>query len=1210
VGIVVLKRLDDALIDGDTVYAIVLGSALNNDGSSKVGFTAPSPKGQTGVICDALNVAGITPQEISYVEAHGSGTQLGDMVEIDALNRAFQRHTDRRAFCALGSVKTNIGHLDAAAGIAGLIKTVMALHRREIPPHLHFTQSSLAIDFSTGPFFIVRERQPWPKQDTPRRAGVSSFGIGGTNVHLLLEEAPRQTKAATNRHWHVLPLSARSESSLSTIMARLADYLTTNDAVELADVARTLQLGRHEFPYRRAVICSGPRQAAEELRRAFAGDCVTDVNRAKTPERGVLFLFPDQDPALIEQGKQLYTHETTFRREVDSFSPILQQLFSLDASVLLDREKATCRLGGGALANCLTFVLEYALARVWMHWGVTPAGMWGCGVGEFVAACLSGVLSLDQGLFVVAERGTIIQGFPEGAMLTVDIPVECLKAIIRDPCGLVAASGPGSSLLMGAAEIITKVTQSFPKSLRVQTMRFLPYLDAPLSTRHRVSLSRVMQRVQLKRPRIPLVSNASGNWIRDDEATDPSYWLPRVANAEELGSIMRTIASLGDVVCLEIGAGQTLIRLIRAYLLSESKGPSGSFPIVEGYRDKVLQLAHTLAAIWQRGVKIDWGKLYENEKRIRIALPTYPFERQQFWVDYRPSSNQGHRPFKDVESQENQPCNAKADVSSAQVPINTGLMAPATCHITPTLELESKVTAMWREVLQVSDIGPNDNFFALNGDSLIATQILARIRQSFGATMTLQDLFACPTVRLLSERLMARRESAVAVDIAITSSNERHEPSFAQQRLWFLDQLMPSNPAYSITFAICAQGPLHVGLLEQSLRAILERHEVLRTTFHAIEGRPQLHVASRIELELPTENLEVIPEKERKDALRQIIMEHSNRPFDLQTGPLLRATLVREGRARHVLILSVHHIAFDVWSAAVFFRELAALYEGYSTGAPSSLKRVPIQYADFAAWQRRWISGPALENLLRVWLARLQGERPRLILPPDLKAPTRRSWAGSEEIRHLEPALSQRLRLYCAERGFTPFMVLLAAYNTLLHQRTSVTDLWVGTDVANRNRLETEGLIGFFVNQLVVRTQIAEADRFVAFLEQVRSVSLEAFSNQDMPYDKLVEVLRPRRGSRPTELFDAKFVMRNVRLPAIHVRGVALELLELERNATAFDLALTAAEMDGRFRLGVEYSTELYRRETMIQVLADYERILRLALEQPTIFVGHMCEML
>jgi phthiocerol/phenolphthiocerol synthesis type-I polyketide synthase E len=648
VGVVALKRLADALADGDAIRAVVRGSAINNDGSAKVSYTAPSVDGQAEVIAAAQAIADVRPETIGYVEAHGTGTSLGDPIEITALTKVFRETTAARGFCAIGSVKSNVGHLDAAAGVAGLIKAVLALEHREIPPSLHFERPNPAIDFAASPFRVSAALADWPAGGAPRRAAVSSFGVGGTNAHLVLEEAPAPPAgAAPARPFHLLLLSARSEAALEAATGRLADHLADRPAMgagELADVAHTLHAGRTVFRSRRALLARDAADAVEALRRRDPARLLTAADAEEPRERPVAFLFPGQGSQHVGMGRALYEREPVFRRELDRAAELLAPALGRDLREVLypaapaaDTDEAARRdLTSTALAQPALFAVEHALAQLWQSWGVRPAAMIGHSVGEYVAACLAGVMSLADALSLVAARGRLMQALPPGAMLSVPLaaeelaprlPAEVVIAAVNEPARAVAA-GP----LAAVQELARRLAADGVPCRRLHTSHAF---HSPMMEPAVEPFAAEVRRVRLAAPSIPFLSNLTGTWITPAEATDPAYW------ARHLRQPVRFAAGLGELladprrILLEVGPGRTL-----ATFAGHHPGRSGPPVLVSRPASGDLATdaqAAALAAygrLWLAGLRLDdrAGPL-AGEGRRRVPLPTYPFERQRYWIE-------------------------------------------------------------------------------------------------------------------------------------------------------------------------------------------------------------------------------------------------------------------------------------------------------------------------------------------------------------------------------------------------------------------------------------------------------------------------------------------------------------------------------------------------------------------------------------------------
>ena len=528
-------------------------------------------RGQLEVIAEAQAAAGVDPGSITYVEAHGTGTSLGDPIEVEALTEAFRASTGKRKFCALGSVKTNIGHLDVAAGVAGLIKTVLALKHRELPPSLHYERPNPDINFAENPFFVNAELRDWPAADGgPRRAGVSSFGIGGTNAHVIVEEAPTVADEESERPAQLLALSAKSAAALDAATLNLVSHLREHPDSNLADVAYTLQQGRRTFGYRRIAVCRDASDAVRALETLDHRQVFTGLQEPH--ERPIVMMFPGQGAQYAGMGAELYKHEAVFRQEVDRCSEALRQHLGFDLREALFADEshaaeASERLKQTAVTQPALFVIEYALARQWMSWGVTPAAMIGHSIGEYVAACLSGVIELEDALALVAARGRLMQSLPAGAMLVVPLAEDEVRALLADgELSVAAVNAPTLCVVSGPVGAVDSLEREL-NARKVGSRR--------LNTSHAFH-SRMMDsilelfaaevaRLKLRAPQIPFLSNVPGTWITPEEATDPQYWARHLRGCVRFNDGVVELFQDRERVFLEVGPGRTLSTRLRQH---------------------------------------------------------------------------------------------------------------------------------------------------------------------------------------------------------------------------------------------------------------------------------------------------------------------------------------------------------------------------------------------------------------------------------------------------------------------------------------------------------------------------------------------------------------------------------------------------------------------------------------------------------------------
>ncbi|WP_420643165.1 SDR family NAD(P)-dependent oxidoreductase [Candidatus Leptofilum sp.] len=638
VGVVTLRRLADAIEDGDTIHAVIKGSAVNNDGSGKVNYLAPSVDGQAGAIAEAIALANIDANTIDYVEAHGTGTRIGDPIEVTALTQAFRQTTDAKQFCGLGSVKTNIGHLDTAAGVAAFIKVVQGLRHKQIPASLNFTSPNPMLNLEDSPFFVNHELREWANNGSPRRAGISSLGVGGTNAHVIVEEAPQLDPSSNSRSWQLLQLSAKTKSALEAASQNLAAFLQENPDVPLADVAYTLQTGRQPMPHRRIVAVRDASDAIEALTSSDRKRLVTQQTGDAEPS--VVFMFPGGGAQYPNMGRDLYETELVYREAVDKClnlvrpyldTDLRQLIFPTDetlASAAEELKRPSCNLPA-------IFMTEYALAQLWRSWGIEPAAMTGHSMGEYTAACLAGVLSLKDALFIVTLRGKLFETLPEGGMISLPMTEEALQPYLTDGLSIAVINNPELCVVSGELAPLEKLEAALAEQeveyrrVRINVAAHSPMLEPILD-----EFGRELAKIQFNPPMMPFISNVTGTWITPEEATAPQYWVGHLRHTVRFADGLGTLLQEPNRVFLEVGPGQTLSSLLRMH--PEKNKTHTAVASLRHRKEELsdLQFALTsLGRLWLAGVMPDWQAFYAGELRYRVPLPTYPFERQRYWIE-------------------------------------------------------------------------------------------------------------------------------------------------------------------------------------------------------------------------------------------------------------------------------------------------------------------------------------------------------------------------------------------------------------------------------------------------------------------------------------------------------------------------------------------------------------------------------------------------
>ena len=641
-GVVVLKRLSDAVADGDRILAVIRGSAVNQDGPSS-GLTAPNGPAQEAVIREALDKGGLKPGQIDYIEAHGTGTPLGDPIEVQALGAVFGEGRAPDRPLVIGSVKTNIGHLQAASGVAGLIKLVLALQHEEIPPHLHFEQPSAHIPWSDLPVRVGTDLGTWPSREDGRFGGVSAFGISGTNAHVIVGEAPvgETASSAPDRPLHLLTLSARTDSALAELARRAAQRLTLQPSLPLADVCYTANTGRAQFADRLAVIAESTEQAAAILAAIAGGQDAAGVLKGKVAavdRPKVAFLFTGQGSQYVGMGRQLYDSQPTFRRAVDRCAELVDRHLDRPLlSVLYPPPGESSPIDQTAYTQPALFAIEYALAELWRSWGVEPSAVLGHSVGEYVAACVAGVLSLADALTLVAARGRLIQALPAGGAMCAVFASETqvLDLVAPGTVSIAAVNAPDNVVISGeGAAVRDAVARLEARGIRTEPLAVSHAFHSHLMEPMLDDFEKVAAGVTSAPARLGFVSNVTGGLMRGDFAS-PAYWRTHVRSTVKFAESMRALQQLGATVFVEIGPRPTLSSLGKRCLLNDA---SVWLPSLSKGRDDWRQMLDSLGRLYTAGGDIDWRGFDRDYRRRPLAMPTYPFERRRFWIDTTPAS--------------------------------------------------------------------------------------------------------------------------------------------------------------------------------------------------------------------------------------------------------------------------------------------------------------------------------------------------------------------------------------------------------------------------------------------------------------------------------------------------------------------------------------------------------------------------------------------
>ncbi|MTI26090.1 type I polyketide synthase, partial [Fulvivirga kasyanovii] len=1658
-GVVVLKPLKKAIRDKDNIHAIIKGSAINNDGNVKVGYTAPSAFGQIAVIRSALNFSKIKPETVTYIETHGTGTKLGDPIEVKALNKTYL--TDKRKHIGIGSVKTNLGHLDTAAGVAGFIKLVLSLKNKQLVPSLHFNQPNTEIDFQNSPFYVNTQLKEWKNTEGPLRGAVSSFGIGGTNAHMVLEEAPYRVEYENKAELRHINLSAKTEMALEAMTNNLIEFLESNQSINLDELSYTLQMGRESFYYKKSTLCSTVDEVVNNLRTNEN----TKTFSSLTDDKKMVFMFPGQGAQYFDMGLALYETNKCFAEIIDKCLGIINKLLKdgTDVYEILFSTRGSqnvVRINETKYTQPLIFSVEYALSMTIMDLGIKPNMIIGHSIGEYVAACISGVFTLHDALKLVVLRGEMMQKMPSGSMLAVEMSEKDIAPIIEDiPVDIAAINGPDRCVVSGETKAIEKFNSELSrkgyKATKLHTSHaFHSRMMRPIVQ----DFKRLVQTVSRSSPEIPFISNVSGIWITKDQALSVDYWCDHLLNPVRFNDGLELLFQTEKAVFIEVGPGLTLSSLVKPH--DNRKNNHQVINLMRHPKEQVNDKTHLLNKIgelWLYGVNLDWEKHYDGLKPNRISLPTYPFQRKRYWIDVDPyqmfadqaetqrlppknwfnyaswkqnvltgvplegnvvwiifenedliskqisglidtknnssikirkgknfevtsdkeismdpnDSYQWEMLFNQIKVEEDQyvsivyswslvqsaddniepsngyedyfnilnlcksinhldtnkhilfnvltnsifyvlgdenlnrerfilssaiktiqqefpslHCklidlnastslsnvtlsNVKAEITSmsndklvairnsfrwtaqyekleikddapsllknrgvylitggtgkvgmtyakfliktynatviiwgrkklpqksewektvqskesrwelikqfleldrlegeliyqqvdvivedkveeaissiykqqgklngiihaaavsndatSEIPITSitkencvqqlepkvkGLLSiskaienrdPDFVMVTsslasilggigfygyaganamldayvssennngnvtrwlsinwdgwseetgdtliyerealealnslfrktgvnqiivsltslssrvkkwvdmdlslkeevkgqeteiskdrPTLmtpfvqastSIEKRMVELWRGSLGYSEIGVNDDFFELGGDSLKMIHLIAKIQKRFSVAVPIDTFYNKPTIKAIADYLNQAKKSDYKA-IPRAEKKEYYRLSSAQKKQFILQEMNKESIGYNETQVFQVHGEIDIEKIESAINQIIKRHEILRSSISMLGDEPVQKI-----LDHSTFNLS---QKEVKWADVEENINEAIKPFDLAKPPFLRVFIFRisDKDGLNIMVIDMHHLITDEYAFSNFVNELQLLY------SKKKLDDLEIQYKDYSEWQ---LSGKQQEVQLQqkeYWLDSLKGKLRALDLPYDFMRPKLKTFEGRRVDYSIGAELSEKLLKLCEENKVTLYMSMLSIYSVFLSKLTGEEDIIIGTPTSGRHKLETQSLIGMFVNTLAIRVFPVRSMIFTEYLSHVKQVVLKSFENQDYPYEALVKDLSIIKDPGRNPLFDVWFVLQNVKSEEVEFKGLEFSSYDYEFSTSKWDFTLQVSDNKGEIGLMVEYNKALFKPDTIEKFLGYLHRII------------------
>ncbi|MFZ5989470.1 MAG: amino acid adenylation domain-containing protein [Bacillota bacterium] len=1111
-GVVALKRLEDALEDGDTIHAIIKGSSVNNDGSEKVGYTAPGRKGQEAVLSSALALAGVPKETITAIEAHGTGTILGDPIEFESLNKVYGSANSNHKI-ALGSVKSNLGHLECAAGIASFIKMVLCLKNKKLVPSLNFSKPNPHIQIDNTPFYVNTEVKEWkPVQDAPLRCAISSFGIGGTNGHLILEEGiedgPKVKEQSSDRPSELVLLSARTETALNKMSDNLVRFLRQNPDTDISDMAYTLRTGRRAFEFRKAVVASDIKSVCKVLEENDTKKSWTSYKKFNDPQ--IVFMFPGQGSQHIRMAKSIYESEPVFKKYVDKGAEVLKPLMGLDIRDILfpideKAEEAKQALTRTNITQPVLFVIEYALSCLWMSWGIKPNALVGHSIGEYAAACLAGVISYEDALAIVTKRGELINNLPQGSMCGLHLSEEQVKPFLTEKLSIASINGPTFTVVSGPKEDIDKFTKVLEDnghnySLLHTSHAFHSWMMQPAYE----PFIKFVGRFKLNAPQIPCISNVTGDFMTAEQATSPEYWASHIIAPVRFSDGADKLLKNEKCVYLEVGPGTTLGTFMKNHdpkvnaisCLPHANDPTCSLEYIYG----------AAARLWISGVSFDWNS-FEGERTCkRLELPVYPFERKSYWI--QPADSGKEESFENIHI--DAPASVSADQGAAEV-IKQG----------PRNETEQKVMDIFVKTLGVSPIDIRDNFFELGGHSLLAIQLLSKINEQFNTEIKLNDFFKFPTVETLSIELgegaanaSKEEQETEKLPEIIEDLDNRYEPfplTEMQEAQWLgrIGSFSVGNVAAHVYYENEKEG-LDLERLQNSWQAMVDRHEMLRTVLLPEGGQKILkgRLVYKIKnLDLRNESTETV---ERELLRVRGEMDHVVRPIDQWPLFEVRTTQLPGNKVR--IHFSLDLLICDVGSMRILQSEWARLYKDPQAQLPP----LNLSFRDYVLAEKKLKNTEAYAKADAYWDKRVT-ELP-LTTAPELPIAKDISSIGAARFKRWSFMIGKerwdRIKEATVKRALSPSSVILAAFSQILGRWSKTPEFCVNTPIINRLPLhqQVKQIVGEFASFAPVAVNLKNKKTFAELAQELQQNSWENLENRYLSGTSLLRKLAKHRG--------------------------------------------------------------------------------------------------
>lgn len=1204
-AVLVLKRLEDARRDGDQIWGVIRGAAVNHNGQSG-GLTVPNGLAQQKVIRQALADAGLEPDDIDYVEGHGSGTKIGDPQEINALAEVF---AGRSRPLYLGSVKSNLGHLETAAGMASICKVLLSMRHGRLPANLHFRKGNPLVSWDRLPLEVVGRPVDWEARDGVYRAGISSFSISGTNAHVILEGSPEPARMApqpSEREAHLCTLSARTEASLRQYVRDLAAW-SQNPTAGIEELCQTLNKGRASLPRRLALSVSDFDDLNKRLCRLAEanGPLGVDVAAVRSP---VVFLFTGQGSHYHNMARSLYDESPVFREKFEELDAAFRPKIGVSL-INLAYGKETEDLQRPLYSQPLIFSIQIALAHFWESVGVTPDLLVGHSIGEYAAACLDGVMSLEDAVEMVTARAYVMDRTPAtGRMVGILTGEAQVRDLIKeyDDVSVAAVNAPENVTVSGGKDSIDDLVKRARKArIFVEELAVSHPFHSVLMRDQARQFEAEISKLKLKAPSHRFISSMMGSFVEEDTVLDAAYWATHLVETVQFSAALATAANAGGRMFVEIGATATLCGLAAQNF---NQADMMFMPSLRKNQPAWKQVFESLGRLWERGVEVRWEALYDGEPRRIRNLPHTPYDRKRVWF---PDSPVAELP---VLGQ------AYREVAAAMAePMTDSPVMMEAAKREDGGDIHANLKQKIGEITGVptEEITDSLSLFSLGMDSLMLVEIRKFIVSHYGVDITLNTFFTqlntvgklaahiapnqvvtrivpapaseSQAVSRQTEAVNAPASALVLEDIyrkltkierllhslgaavdeptdAASEVSDTFELASDERRMYFMSFLEGGNEAHQIRGTFELDSLVDFEKLKNAFRMLTAQHEMLRSSYQ-VEGARVLHrISETVEAEYICVDLREDGEQEKFDAFFR-------RPFDLAKAPLLRWGLATNREGHHELTLSVHHIVADGVSLNIILKDLSAVYNGITLTAP------PLSYREFVQREQKFLESPEAAQQREWWLSQLQPLPPNLKLPNDAPRSEINEFTGATCYFSIEADLLSKVKAVAKGMESTTFMVLISAWTAFLGRLTDQADLCIGVPWNRRNIGAFQETVGMCTQTLVLRMKPERALSFTDYVKDAMQVCLGAYAHSDYPLDLLLEGLKLERDLSRNPLFDVMFNYENDEQRGLQLGEARGVLGRFPIRHAQFDLYLDMFENAGRLQCRLNYATPLFSRE-------------------------------